>query len=118
VLVAGYTLAAVTFLGFILAPPEPIAYAVLFAMAGVYIAAEDTLEGTVAGQLVEERSRSLGYGALATMNGIGDFFSSFIVGALWSVIGFPLGFAYATVVAAAGTVALLRTGSKAKDDKI
>jgi dipeptide/tripeptide permease len=46
------------------------------------------------------------------MNGIGDFFSSFIVGALWSIVGFPLGFAYAAVVAAAGTVALLRTGSK------
>ena len=113
VLVAGYALAALTFAGFIVAPSSPLIYAILFALAGVYIAAEDTLEGTVAGQLVEEQRRSLGYGALATMNGIGDFFSSFIVGALWSLVGFPLGFAYAAIVAAAGTVALLRTAKKA-----
>ncbi|OPY28976.1 MAG: putative 3-hydroxyphenylpropionic transporter MhpT [Methanocella sp. PtaU1.Bin125] len=109
VLVAGYALAMLTFAGFIVAPVSAVIYAVLFGLAGLYIAAEDTLEGTVAGQLVEERSRSLGYGALATMNGVGDFFSSFIVGALWSVVGFPMGFAYAAVVAAAGTVALLRS---------
>jgi MFS family permease len=114
VLVVGYALAVLTFLGFIVAPPNLFVYALLFAMAGAYIAAEDTLERTVAGQLVEERRRSLGFGALATMNGVGDFFSSFIVGALWSIVGFPLGFAYAAVVAAAGTVALLWTGKKAR----
>jgi len=104
----GYALAVIMFIGFILSPPNIIIYGLLFALAGVYIAAEDTLEGAVSGQMVEEQRRTLGFGALATVNGVGDLISSFVVGILWSVFGFAAGFAFAAIVGAAGVFALLR----------
>jgi MFS family permease len=104
----GYALAVLMFIGFILSPPNVVIYVLLFALAGIYIAAEDTLEGAVSGQMVEEQRRALGFGALATVNGVGDLISSLVVGILWSVFGFAAGFAFAAIVGAAGVLALLR----------
>ncbi|MDM7917786.1 MAG: MFS transporter [Methanosarcina sp.] len=106
-LVYGYSLAVLMFIGFIISPPSVVIYGLLFSLAGIYIAAEDTLEGAVSGQMVEEQRRALGFGALATVNGIGDFISSFVVGILWNTFGFTAGFAFAAVVGAAGTFALM-----------
>lgn len=108
----GYLLAVLTFVGFILSPPNVLIYGLLFALAGVYIAAEDTLERAVSGQMVEEPRRALGFGALATVNGVGDLISSFVVGILWSVFGFAAGFAFAAVIATAGTIALIGTSRR------
>lgn len=105
----GYVLAVLMFIGFILLPPTIVSYGLLFSLAGVYIAAEDTLEGAVSGQMVEEQKRALGFGALATVNGIGDFISSFVVGILWNFFGFTAGFAFAAVVGSIGVFALLKT---------
>lgn len=110
----GYVLAVLMFIGFILSPPNIIIYGLLFALAGIYIAAEDTLEGAVSGQMVEEQRRSLGFGTLATVNGVGDLISSFAVGILWSVYGFAAGFAFAAVVGAAGVLALIRANKSAE----
>ncbi|BAI62543.1 MFS transporter [Methanocella paludicola SANAE] len=112
VLAFGYALAVLMFVGFILAPPNVIVYGLLFAIAGAYIAAEDTLEGAVCGQMVEEPRRALGFGAMATMNGVGDFISSFVVGVLWSAFGFAYGFAFAALAGAAGVIALILTNKK------
>jgi MFS family permease len=106
-LAAGYALAVLTFVGFIFTPADLAAYALLFAMAGAFIAAEDTLEGAIAGELVNENRRGLGFGVLATANGIGDFISSAVVSGIWALIGFPAGFAFAALVGAIGTVALV-----------
>jgi MFS family permease len=107
VLAIGYAIAILTFIGFILAPIDVLAYGVLFFLAGAFISAEDTLEAAVAGQMVEKERRALGYGALATINGIGDFISSIIVGLLWATFGFSAGFLFSAIVAGAGTLALL-----------
>jgi MFS family permease len=112
-LTLGYVLAVLMFIGFMIAPPSIISYGLLFSLAGAYIAAEDTLEGAVSGQMVEEQRRALGFGALATVNGIGDLISSFVVGILWSVFGFNAGFAFAAVVGAMGVFALIRTSKSA-----
>ncbi|MBI5223407.1 MFS transporter [Candidatus Micrarchaeota archaeon] len=109
ILVVGYALAVVTFVGFIVCPIDPILYGVLFALSGAFIAAEDTLEGAVAGELVEKERRALGYGALATVNGVGDFISSLVVGVLWSIFGFGAGFMFSAIVGLIGTLMLLRT---------
>jgi MFS family permease len=111
-LAAGYAIAVLTFVGFALSPPNLIAYGLLFAMAGAFIAAEDTLEGAMAGELVEKSRRATGFGALATANGIGDFVSSAVVSGLWAVAGFPAGFAYAAIVGTIGVLALLWGGSR------
>lgn len=110
-LAVGYAIAVITFIGFIIVPTDPLAYAILFALAGTFIAAEDTLENAVAGQLVEKERRALGYGALATVNGIGDFISSLAVGILWSLFGFSAGFLFSVIIGSIGTIALLRSNS-------
>ena len=107
-LAVGYAIAVMTFIGFIIVPTDPLAYAILFALAGTFIAAEDTLENAVAAQFIEKERRALGYGALATVNGIGDFISSAVVGILWSLFGFSTGFLFSAIMASIGTIALLR----------
>ncbi|MGD0535146.1 MAG: MFS transporter [Methanoregula sp.] len=109
VLVFGYALAVATFIGFIIAPENLIVYGVLFAMCGIFIAAEDTLESALAGEMVEEESRALGFGALATMNGVGDLVSSVMIGFIWAFVGYSAGFMVAAVIATAGTILLIWT---------
>jgi MFS family permease len=109
VLVLGYTIAVATFIGFVIAPANLVAYGVLFAMCGIFIAAEDTLESALAGEMVEEESRALGFGALATMNGVGDLVSSVMIGFIWAFVGYSAGFIVAAVIAAAGTLLLIWT---------
>ena len=108
-LVLGYAIAVATFIGFIIVPAGIVGYAVLFALCGIFIAAEDTLEGALAGEMVEEESRALGYGALAAMNGIGDLVSSVMIGFIWAFIGYSAGFLVAAVIGAAGTILLFWT---------
>jgi MFS family permease len=81
-LATGYALAAVTFAGLAwLRLSIPVA-ALLFALAGLFIAAEDTLEGALAADLLPRDRRGLGFGLLATVNGLGDLVSSAVVGFL------------------------------------
>jgi len=92
-------------------PPTLLAYGFLFALCGLFIAAEDTLESAVAAELIEERERGLGFGALATMNGVGDLISSVIIGFIWAFVGYTAGFIVAAVIAAFGTILLMITSS-------
>jgi MFS family permease len=81
---------------------------VLFILAGVFIAVVDALEGAMTADLVPDPSlRGTAYGVRGTVNGVGDFVSSTVVGLLWSVSP-ALGFGYAAVLMAAGAVLLHR----------
>lgn len=104
----GYALAALMGVGWILAAPSIWMLAVLFALGGTFIAAEDALEGALAADLLPEDVRGTGYGVLATVNGVGDFLSSLIVGVLWSAISPAAGFAYATLLFMLGAVIVYR----------
>jgi hypothetical protein len=50
----------------------------------------------------------MGFGVLATVNGVGDFVSSIVVGALWTAWGTQVAFAYSTVLFTAGALAVWR----------
>ncbi len=111
-LVAGYVLAAATMLGFVIAfaaeMPSILFLAVLFSLAGVYIAVEDSLEGVLTADLVhDESNRGTAYGVMGTVNGMGDFISSAVVGTLWSLSP-EAGFAYAAATMLLGAVLLHR----------
>jgi hypothetical protein len=45
---------------------------------------EETLEDSFCAELVGEEHHGMAFGTLATVNGMGDFLSSVIVGALWA----------------------------------
>jgi len=112
VLVGGYVLFAVMSFGFAILPAHPplVVLVGLFILAGLSLSAEEVLEGTVAADLLPERLLGTGYGALAAVNGIGDFAASAIVGALWAGASPTAGFAYAGVMGLAGAIALARLG--------
>jgi len=107
-LAAGYLLAAGMSLGFLLATPSIWYLVLLFAIGGTYLAAEDTLEGAIAADLLPEEVRGTGYGVLATVNGLGDFLSSVVVGFLWTAISPGAGFLYAAILSVVGGLVIVR----------
>jgi len=108
----GYLLGAAVMVGFIIAfrtNADSIAWlGVLFALAGVYIAVEDALEGVLTADLVpDESNRGTAYGVMGTVNGVGDFLSSVVVGLLWAFSP-EAGFAYAAAAMLFGAILLHR----------
>jgi len=111
-LVIGYVLGAVVMVGFVVtfatATSSIVLLAVLFGLAGVFIAVEDALEGVLTADLVPDESiRGTAYGVMGTVNGMGDFISSVVVGLLWSLSP-VIGFAYAAVAMLLGAMLLHR----------
>jgi len=98
----GYVLSAVMCAGFILIMPKFWYLAGLFILGGIYIASENVLERTIASELLPAELKATGYGALATVNGIGDFVSSIIVGLLWTHVSPAAGFLYAGILSISG----------------
>lgn len=107
-LALGYLLAALMGIGWMLTGPSVWTLGLLFALGGTFVAAEDALEGALAADLLPEVVRGTGYGVLATVNGVGDFLSSIVVGLLWTAFNPVVGFAYATILFFAGAVVIYR----------
>ncbi len=105
-LVVGYGFGVVTAVLAAFATPTVASLTALFVVAGLTLAFEDTLESTIAGNLLAPELRGTGYGVLATANGAGDLVSSSMVGLVWSFAGAKVAFAAAAVLCAAGTVVL------------
>ena len=107
-LAGGYALAAVMGLVLMFAPMSLPLLAMVFVLAGIYVATEEALEDSLAAELVDKEQHGMGFGVLATVNGVGDFVSSIVVGVLWTVWGTQVAFAYSTVLFTAGAVAVWR----------
>jgi len=105
---SGYALGAVVAAGFILEKPTLPVLIVLFGLAGIHLAMQQSLEKALAADLLSAESRGSGFGVLATTNGIGDLISSIVVGALWSSVSPAAGFIYSGVLALAGALLILR----------
>lgn len=110
-LAGGYALAAVMAVLVIMLPPSVWMLALVFALAGIYVAIEETLEDSLCAELVTEEHHGMAFGTLATVNGVGDFLSSVIVGALWAGFGTAAAFGYSAVLFAAGAMLVLRLPS-------
>ncbi|MGH9758577.1 MAG: MFS transporter, partial [Candidatus Acidiferrales bacterium] len=107
-LALGYLVGVVTYAGFIFEPPTIPILAVLFGLAGIHGALQQSLEKSLAAELLPPGRRGSGFGMLATVNGVGDLVSSVAVGALWSSIGPNAGFLYAGVFTLAGAALIYR----------
>lgn len=101
-LAAGYMVAAIVCFGFIFAPATLAWLAILFALAGIHIGIQQGLEKSLAAELLASENRGTGFGVLATVNGIGDFTSSIIVGALWTTVAPAAGFLYGAIFSIVG----------------
>jgi MFS-type transporter involved in bile tolerance (Atg22 family) len=87
--------------------PSVAVLALVFALAGTVYSSQQSLERAIAADLVPEQVRSTGFGVLATVNGIGDFVSSLVVGVLWSAFSPMAGFAYSLVLTSLGAVTMI-----------
>jgi MFS family permease len=81
--------------------------ALIFVLAGTSTGIVDPLEGSFAGELLQASERGAGYGVLQTVNGIGDFVSSTMIGTLWTLLSPALGFATVAAVALVASTLLL-----------
>ena len=106
ILVFGYLLTGLSSVGFIFSIGNIFYLGLLFVVAGIAIAITDAIERTVAAGLLPENLRGTGYGTLATVNGIGDFASSSVVGLLWAGVSPTAGFGYGAALMVAGAVLL------------
>ena len=110
-LAVGYAIAVVAFTGFLFAISSIFWFVVCFTFAGIFIAWEDTMERVAVRDYVDDSIAGTAFGLLGTINGIGDFASSIIVGLLWTTLGPKWGFAYAVIIGLAGTVLMVQAPS-------
>ena len=103
-LAAAYGLAAVTALLIVLLPATLWTFALVFACGGIYVAAEEALEDSFCAELVPDAHHGMAFGTLATVNGVGDFLSSIVVGVLWTVFGTAVAFGYSAVLFVTGSL--------------
>ena len=78
----------------------------LFAVSGVYIAIEETVEKATAARMIAAEARSYALGMLATANAVGDLASSLLTGFLLDHGGRIWAYGIAAVFSAAGVVTL------------
>jgi MFS family permease len=89
-LAAGYFFGAVTAglaaLMFRSGSSSIVALTAIFVVAGIFAAAQDTLEKAIPPDLTDEAMRGTVYGSLGAVNGVGDLISSALVGTLWTLV--------------------------------
>jgi MFS family permease len=104
ILALGYAIGAMTSLLLVLNISSIPLLVVVFVLGGVYVGMEETLEDSLAAELLPEVVRGTGFGTMALVNGVGDLISSLCVGWLWAAFGAPVGFAFALALMTAGTL--------------
>lgn len=107
-LALGYFIAVIMNLGFLFSPAGYAPLALLFCLGGLFIAIEDALERALAAELLPAEIHATGFGVLATVNGLGDFVSSVLVGFLWAKFSPATGFAYAAGFCLLGALLMWR----------
>lgn len=108
VLAGGYFLAAAMAIGIMVLPFTPWTLALIFISGGIYVAIEETVEDAFCAELVAESHHGMAFGVLATVNGLGDFLSSLVVGGLWTALGISTALGYSAILFAAGGLLVLQ----------
>ncbi|MGN6553000.1 MAG: MFS transporter, partial [Verrucomicrobiota bacterium] len=112
VLAIGYGLAALMAILIIALPITLWTLACIFVLGGIYVGIEETLEDSLCADLVGEEHHGMAFGVLATVNGVGDFLSSVVVGVLWSAFGTTAAFSYSAVLFLIGAFVVARLPSR------
>jgi MFS family permease len=105
-LAGGYLCAAIaagaTALLFTRGAASPTALAAVFVIAGVFAAAQDTIEGALPADLAGRAGRGTVYGTLGAVNGAGDLIASGLVGTLWTAVSPTAAFGTAAIIMTLG----------------
>jgi MFS family permease len=107
VLSGGYALAVVPAVALLLPLNPFVGFAIAFGFAGLYMGVWETVESTTAATLLPKDIRGAGFGLLDTINGLGDFISSAVVGLLWVTVSpvAAMSFVIATSLIGAAVIA-------------
>ena len=109
VLAAGYSLAVVPAVALLLPGDSTLKFALAFGFSGVYMGLWETVESAAAATMLPAEIRGTGFGALETVSGLGDIFSSVMIGWLWTVSRpAAMGFVIVASLAGAAIVATHR----------
>lgn len=108
-LAIGYGLFALMAVGFAELPLTLGNLIPLFILAGLYIGIVDTVEGSLAAELLPEDSRGAGFGLLGAVNGVGDVVSSVLVGFVWTRWSPGAAFWLAAAITSLGALVLYGT---------
>jgi MFS family permease len=106
-LAGGYLMSAVMSLCIMALPVTIWTFTLIFVLGGTNVALEETLEDSLCAELVREEYHGMAFGVLATVNGVGDFLSSIVVGLLWTAVGTTVAFSYSLALSLAGAVLVL-----------
>jgi MFS family permease len=113
-LAAGYGLGALMALTVIVLHLNLGTLAAVFAIGGVYLAMEETLEDSFCAELIGRTQHGMAFGTLAAVNGVGDFVSSIILGLLWTTFGTATAFGYSAILFIAGSLMVLMIAAPEK----
>ena len=111
VLAIGYFLAALMAALIVAIPLNVWTLGAVFAIGGIYVGIEETLEDSLCAELVSDAHHGTAFGTLAMVNGVGDLVSSLVVGLLWTSFGPAVAFSYSAVLFICGGALVVRTAS-------
>jgi len=109
ILAAGYGLAVVMAVLLVSRPKSVPILAAIFALAGIVVGVEESLEDSLAAELVPQSQHGMAFGTLAAVNAIGDFTSSFVIGILWTATSPSMAFGLSGMLFLLGSVLILRS---------
>jgi MFS family permease len=107
-LALGYALAGLMAMAIVFLPVSVWSLVLVFGAGGTYVAIEETVEDSFCAELVPTDHHGMAFGVLATVNGIGDFLSSIVVGALWSAFGTRAAFGFSGLLFFSGALLAAR----------
>jgi len=84
-----------------------IVMSVVFALNGVAMGNKEAVEKAYAADFLAPQERSLGFGALSLITGLGKLFASTLVGTLWSLWNLKIAFLMAAAISTIGVVLLV-----------
>ena len=106
VLATGYSIAVIPAAALLWPGDSFIKFGIVFGFSGLYMGTWETLESSTAATLLPKAIRGTGFGVLATVQGIGDFVSSTVVGFLWVLHPtWAMGFVIVTSLVGAAIIA-------------
>ena len=102
----GFGCFGLTAVGCIVQTPSLLLWAMLFGCAGLSAGTVKVLKKAHASYILPEPIRGTGLGLLQSLEGIGNLFSSFVVGVLWSTVGVQAALSYAAILSFGSMVLL------------
>ena len=109
ILAAGYGLAVVMAVLLSSGPKSLPLLATVLALAGIVVGVEESLEDSLAAELVPQSQHGMAFGTLAAVNAIGDFGSSIVIGILWTATSPSVAFGLSATLFLFGSLLILRS---------